>query len=322
MKQFISVKDVPSIQALIDLSLRYKANPLADQNLGSGKRIGLLFFNPSMRTRLSTQIAAKNLGLDPIVLNVGQEGWALEFGEGTIMNGTTVEHIKDAAPVLGSYFDILCLRSFPGLKSLAEDASETPIRSLVKYSGVPVVSLESNLLHPLQSLADLVTMTEVLKAKNIKRKPKVVLTWAPHVKAIPHCVANSFAEWTNAWGEADFVITHPKGYELQAQFSGSAPIVWDQAEALADADFVYVKNWSSVSEYGQILGSHPEWMLTEKSLKDAPLAKVMHCLPLRRNLELSDEVLDGSRSLLTQQATNRIYSAQSVLSQILRSKSG
>jgi N-succinyl-L-ornithine transcarbamylase len=319
MKQFISVKDVPSIKELIDLSLRYKANPMTDQNLGSGKRIGLLFFNPSMRTRLSTQIAAKNLGLDAIVLNVGQEGWALEFGEGTVMNGTTVEHIKDAAPVLGAYFDILCLRSFPGLKSLAEDESETPIRSLIKYSGRPVVSLESNLLHPLQSLADLVTMTEVLKSKNMKRKPKVVLTWAPHVKAIPQCVANSFAEWTNAWGEADFVITHPKGYELQSQFCGEAPVVYDQAQALEGADFVYVKNWSSVNEYGQILGSHPDWMLTENSLKNAPLAKVMHCLPLRRNLELSDEVLDSSRSLLTQQATNRIYSAQSVLSKILSS---
>ena len=321
MKQFLSVHDVSSIDELIKSALTYKRDPFLDQDLGKDKRIGLLFFNPSMRTRLSTQIAAKNLGMDPIVLNVGQEGWALEFAEGAVMNGTTVEHIKDAAPILGSYFDILCVRTFPKFQSREEDESDAVIRSFVKYSGVPVVSLESATRHPLQSLADLITMEEHFAEKFKQgKKPKVVLTWAPHIKAIPHCVANSFAEWTNAWGKADFVITHPAGYALSKDYTGGARVTQNQAEALEGADFVYVKNWSSVQEYGKILGSHPEWMLTEKSLTKAPNAKVMHCLPLRRNVELSDEVLDGPRSILTQMAQNRAWSAQAVISKILKTK--
>ncbi len=318
MKQFISVKDVPQINALIELGLRYKASPVADQSLGKGKRVGLLFFNPSLRTRLSSQIAAQNLGMEPIVLNVGQEGWALEFEEGAIMNGTTVEHIKDAAPILGAYFDILCLRTFPKLESLKEDLRDQAIHSLIQYSGVPVVSLESTQLHPLQSLADLITLRENFKEK---RKPKVVMTWAPHIKSIPHCVANSFAEWMNAWGEADFTITHPEGYELLPEYTRGAKIIHDQASALQDADFVYVKNWSSVKEYGKVLAPHPEWMLRESSLARAKNAKIMHCLPLRRNVELSDEVLDSSRSLLTEQAKNRVWSAQAVFSQVLKGMS-
>ena len=321
MKQFISVNDVSQIDELIRAALTYKKEPFLDQDLGKDKRIGLLFFNPSMRTRLSTQIAAKNLGMDPIVLNVGQEGWALEFGEGAVMNGNTVEHIKDAAPILGSYFDILCVRTFPKFQSRSEDESDAVIRSFIKYSGRPVVSLESATRHPLQSLADLITMEENFAEKFKQgKKPKVVLTWAPHIKPIPHCVANSFAEWTRAWGKSDFVIANPEGYDLADEFTQGVKVTHNQAEALDGADFVYVKNWSSVAEYGKILGSHPDWMLTEKSLAKAPNAQVMHCLPLRRNVELSDEILDGPRSILTQMAQNRAWSAQAVLSKILKTK--
>jgi N-succinyl-L-ornithine transcarbamylase len=315
MKNFISVKDVNDIEALIAQGLEYKKNPRKDESLGRNKRIGLMFFNPSMRTRLSTQLAAKNLGMDPIVLNAGSEGWTLEFAEGAIMNGTTVEHIKDAAPIMGAYFDILCVRTFPKLQSQAEDESDHVIQSFIKYAKIPIVSLESATRHPLQSLADLITMTETFRET---RKPRVVLTWAPHIKPIPHCVANSFTEWTQAWNKADFVVTAPKGYELSDQFSHGVQFSTDQAAALEGADYVYVKNWSSVHEYGKILGDHSDWMLTENHLKQAPHAKVMHCLPLRRNVELSDEILDGPRSLLTQMAMNRVWSAQSVLSEILK----
>ncbi len=315
MKNFISVKDVHDIEALIAQGLEYKKDPRKDESLGRNKRIGLMFFNPSMRTRLSTQLAAKNLGMDPIVLNAGSEGWTLEFTDGAIMNGTTVEHIKDAAPILGAYFDILCVRTFPKLQSQAEDESDHVIQSFIKYAKIPIVSLESATRHPLQSLADLITMTETFREK---RKPKVVLTWAPHIKPIPHCVANSFTEWTQAWNQADFVVTAPKGYELSTQFTTGVQFSTDQAAALEGADYVYVKNWSSVHEYGKILGDHSDWMLTEKHLRHAPNAKVMHCLPLRRNVELSDEILDGPRSLLTQMAMNRVWSAQSVLSEILK----
>jgi N-succinyl-L-ornithine transcarbamylase len=315
MKNFISVKDASNINALIEKGIQYKREPLRDEKLGQGKRIGLLFFNPSLRTRVSTQLAAKNLGMDAIVLNVGSEGWSLEFGEGAIMNGTTVEHIKDAAPILGTFFDIVAVRSFPKFVNREEDVSDQVIQSFIKYAGVPIVSLESATRHPLQSLADLITIRETFKEK---RKPKVVLTWAPHIKSIPHCVANSFSEWVNAWGEADFVITHPKGYELDRAYTGNTEIIYDQKTALKDADYVYVKNWSSYSDYGKVLGEFPEWMLTEKHLDHAPNAKVMHCLPLRRNVELGDEILDGPRSLLTQMGGNRVWSAQTVLSEILK----
>ena len=317
MKNFLSVQDVKSVDQMVDRALSYKSNPLQDQNLGSGKRIGLLFFNPSLRTRVSTQIAAKNLGLEAIVLNVGAEGWALEFAEGAVMNGTTVEHIKDAAPILGSYFDLLAIRSFPKFLNREDDQSEQVMNAFIKFAKVPVVSMESATLHPLQSLADMITIREEFKEK---RKPRVVLTWAPHIKAIPHCVANSFAQWTNAWGGAEFVITHPKGYELSPQFTGGAEIIHDQGKALEGADFVYVKNWSSYEPYGQVLGAYPEWMLREKSFENVKnkSAKVMHCLPLRRNIELSDEILDGPRSILTKMAQNRVWSAQAVLSEVLR----
>jgi N-succinyl-L-ornithine transcarbamylase len=317
LKQFISVHDVPDIDALVQQALSYKADPFKDKTLGTNKRIGCLFLNPSMRTRLSTQIAAQNLGMEAIVFNVGQEGWALEFEEEAIMSGSTVEHVKDAAPIMGKYFDILAIRTFPSLKNKEDDYSELYIKQFIKYAGIPVVSLESATLHPLQSLTDVITITESFKEQ---RKPKIVLTWAPHVKPLPQCVANSFSQWINAWGKADFVITHPEDYELDEQFTKGATISTNQDEALKDADFVYVKNWSTYQDYGKIYCNDPDWMLTNEKLQLTNNAKVMHCLPVRRNVELSDEILDGPNSLVTQEASNRVWAAQAVLSQILNNK--
>jgi N-succinyl-L-ornithine transcarbamylase len=265
-------------------------------------------------------VAAQNLGMEPIVFNVDKEGWALEFAEGAIMNGTTVEHIKDAAPILGNYFDILCIRTFPGLVDKDADYSEKIIKQFIKYAGIPVVSLESATLHPLQSLTDIITIQESIASNtNIKnKKPKVVLTWAPHIKPIPQCVANSFSEWMVAWGEADFVITHPEGYALSTEFTKGATIMHNQDEALQDADFVYVKNWSSYEDYGKVLSSDASWMMTNKKLALTSNAKLMHCLPVRRNVELSDEILDGPNSLVTKEASNRVWAAQSVLAEILK----
>ena len=319
MKNFISVNDVVSINSLTEKALAFKADPFKQRHLGANKRIGLLFLNPSMRTRLSTQIAAQNLGMEAIVFNVGQEGWTLEFEDEAIMSGHTVEHVKDAAPVMGKYFDILCIRTFPSLKNRDEDYSELFINQFIRYAGIPVVSLESATLHPLQSLADIITIKEYLQKENITRKPKIVLTWAPHIKPLPQCVANSFAQWINAWGEADFVITHPQDYELAEQFTRGATITQDQDAALEHADFVYVKNWSTYTDYGRIYSNDPEWMLTMEKLQATNNAKVMHCLPVRRNVELSDEVLDSANSIVTQQAGNRVWSAQAVLSTILES---
>ena len=315
MKNFLSVGDVTNLDQLIGQALEYKANPLKDRTLGKDKTMGMLFLNPSMRTRLSTQLAAKNLGMESIVFNVGQDGWSLEFEDEAIMSGTTVEHVKDAAPILGKYFDILGIRTFPSLKNKEEDYSELYIKQFIKYSGIPVVSLESATLHPLQSLTDLITMREVYKEK---RKPKVVLTWAPHVKALPQCVANSFAQWVNYWGGADFVITHPEDYDLSKQFTQGAKITIDQEEALQGADFVYVKNWSTFDDYGKVYTADPRWMLTQDKIKKTNNARVMHCLPVRRNVELSDEILDSANSVVTQQAANRIWAAQAVLSEILK----
>ena len=354
MKNFISAHDVKDIDSLVKSALAYKANPLKDKELGAHKRIGMLFLNPSMRTRLSTQIAAQNLGADAIVFNVDKEGWALEFEEEAIMSGNKVEHVKDAAPIMGNYFDILCIRTFPSLKNKEEDYSELYINQFVKYSGIPVVSLESSTLHPLQSLTDIITITEVLggsaagsarasgsssagsaKASSASatgsspatgqtagapkaRRPKIVLTWAPHVKALPQAVANSFSQWVNAWGKADFVITHPEDYELDPQFTKGATITHNQNEALEGADFIYVKNWSTFSDYGKIYCNDPEWMLTQDKLKQTNNAKVMHCLPVRRNVELSDEILDSPSSIVTQEASNRVWAAQAVLAELLK----
>lgn len=315
MKQFISVKDVSSVTSLVQTAAGFKADPFKNQQSGQGKVLGLLFMNPSLRTRISTQIAAKNLGMEVIVFNVDKDGWQLEFGDGVFMNGNTTEHVREAAAVLGQYVNILGVRSFPGLADKEKDYSEYIIESFIRYSGVPVVSLESATLHPLQSLADILTMTEL---KSTGRKPKVVMTWAPHVKALPQAVPNSFAEWVNAWGEADFTITHPEGYELDKKFSGHAKISHAQDEALKDADFVYVKNWSSYTDYGKILNTDPAWMITAEKLRTTNQAKVMHCLPVRRNVVIADEVLDGPNSVVIQQAGNRVWAAQAVLSEILK----
>jgi len=315
MKHFISVNDVDDIDALIKQALDFKANPLKSQHLGMNMRIGLLFLNPSMRTRLSTQIAAEQLGLKAIVFNVGQDGWTLEFEEEAIMSGNTVEHVKDAAPILGNYFDVLGIRTFPGLQNKIDDYSENYINQFIKYAGIPVLSLESATLHPLQSLTDIITIQETFKEK---RKPKIVLTWAPHVKALPQCVANSFSQWINAWGKADFVITHPEDYELDERFTKGAIIEMDQDKALKGADFVYVKNWSTYNDYGKIYCNDPDWMLTTEKLELTNHARVMHCLPVRRNVELSDEVLDSSNSIVTQQASNRVWAAQAVLNELLK----
>lgn len=328
MKYFTSVKDCintsfketgDAINSLVQKALAYKKDPLKDCKLGEHKHIGCLFLNPSMRTRLSTQIAAQNLGMEAIVFNVGQEGWALEFEDEAIMSGNTVEHVKDAAPVLGKYFDILAIRTFPSLKSREDDYSELFIKQFIKYAGVPIVSLESATLHPLQSLTDIITISEELSKTSplVSRGAKIVLTWAPHVKPLPQCVANSFSQWVNAWGEAEFVITHPEDYELDEQFTKGATITHNQDEALKNADFVYVKNWSTYRDYGKIYCNDPEWMLTKEKLSLTNNAKVMHCLPVRRNVELSDEILDSPNSIVTQQAGNRVWAAQTVLSEIL-----
>lgn len=319
MKQFISANDVTDIPELLEKALNYKANPRQDEHLGKQKRIGCLFLNPSMRTRLSTQVAAQQLGMEVVIFNVGNEGWAMEFEDGAIMNGTTSEHVKDAAPILGNYFDILAIRTFPKLEDRDTDYADHIIKQFIKYAGIPVLSLESATLHPLQSLADLITIKEsIIEQKIINRKPKIVLTWAPHVKALPQCVANSFAQWVNAWGEADFVITHPEGYTLDESFTRGATITHDQEAALSGADFIYVKNWSSFSDYGKVLTTDQSWMLNNRKLKLTNNAKVMHCLPVRRNVELSDEILDGPNSLVTQLASNRVWAAQAVIAELLR----
>jgi N-succinyl-L-ornithine transcarbamylase len=316
LRNFLSVKDAASIDSLLQSAISFRKNPLAKQDLGKGKRLGLIFLNPSMRTRLSTQIAAQNLGMEVIVFNGSQDGWTLEFEDGAVMNGTTAEHVKDAAPILGRYFDVLGVRTFPSLKNREEDYSEYVMQQFVKYSGIPVISLESATVHPLQSLTDVITINDHLPIKN-KKKPKVVLTWAPHVKPLPQCVANSFCEWMNAWNNSDFIITHPKGFELDKNFTNGADITNDQQEAFKDADFVYVKNWSSYIDYGKMVVPENDWMLTCKKLSITNNAKIMHCLPVRRNVELSDEVLDSASSIVTEEASNRVWAAQAVLAEIL-----
>lgn len=314
MKHFLSIEDVTNYKALVQSALDYKAKPLKDKWLGQNKTMGMIFLNPSMRTRISTQRAARNLGMEVIVFNLDKEGWQLEFEDGAVMTGTKAEHVKEAAAVMGQYFDIIGIRTFPGLINKEEDYSEHYINQFVKYTGVPVVSLESATLHPLQSLADAVTIKELRDSK----KPKVVLTWAPHIKPLPQAVPNSFAQWMGNWDEVDFVITHPEGYELDKKFTNGSTIEYDQDKALKGADFVYVKNWSSYEKYGQMLNTEPAWMMTNKKLDGTNQAKVMHCLPVRRNLVIADEVLDGSQSIVIQQASNRVWAAQAVLSEILK----
>jgi N-succinyl-L-ornithine transcarbamylase len=311
---FTSVTDIHDVHRLIQEALTLKNNPLAFQNLGKNKTLGLVFMNPSLRTRLSTQKAAQNLGMNILTVNADKDSWALEFQDGAVMDGGSVEHIRDAAPVLGAYCDIIGVRCFSGLQSKATDISEHTMRQFIQHTGKPYISLESATLHPLQSLADCMTMAE----HRPKHRPKVVLTWAPHIKPIPHAVANSFAEWVNRT-DADLVVAGPEGYNLDPRFSGHAHTQHNQQKALEGADFVYVKNWSSYDDYGKIRCIDHAWMLTEHHLRNTNHARVMHCLPVRRNVELSDEILDGPHSLVQAQAVNRVFAAQVILKQMLES---
>jgi N-succinyl-L-ornithine transcarbamylase len=312
MKKFISVKDVQDVPALVKEALELKKNPFAFKHLGENKTIGLIFLNPSLRTRVSTQKAAKNLGMDVIVMNMDKEGWALETQDGVIMNHNTVEHIREAAAVMGQYCDVIGVRSFPRLVDKEEDYSEDFFNKFIKYAGVPIVSLESATLHPLQSFADAITIEET----KTTHRPKVVLTWAPHIKALPQAVANSFAEWMIN-SDVDFVITHPEGYELAEEFTKGATIEHNQDKALEGADYVYVKNWSTYTDYGKVHSMDSHWMMTNEKLALTNNAKIMHCLPVRRGIELSDELLDGPNSLVIQEAGNRVWAAQAVLKRIL-----
>ncbi|MFN4365928.1 acetylornithine carbamoyltransferase [Chryseobacterium hispalense] len=318
MKKFTSVSDVENLQHIIKKALQIKANPLSEPEKGKGKTIGLVFLNSSLRTRLSSQIAAQNLGLNVLTLNAAQEAWNLEFADGAVMNGDTVEHIKDAIEVLNQYCDIIAVRCFAGMKSKEDDVNESILSQFEQHAKVPVISLESATRHPLQSLADCITITENwnFDKLSVNRKPKVVLTWAPHIKPIAHAVGNSFAEWMQEM-DVDFVIANPEGYDLDKNFTKDVKIIHDQEEALKDADFIYVKNWSSFDDYAKMPEVKDNWMLTNEKLENTNQAKVMHCLPVRRNVELSDEVMDGENSIIYQQAKNRIFSAQAVFSEIL-----
>jgi len=316
MKNFFSAADVEDLDAIVAEALSLKAQPNEHETLGKYKTLGLVFLNPSLRTRLSTQKAAMNLGMNVMVMNMDKDGWALETQDGVVMNGTTVEHIREAAAVMGEYCDILGLRSFPSLKDKEADYTEDLFNKFIKYCGVPVVSLESATRHPLQSLTDLITITEHKKVE----KPKVVLAWAPHVKALPQAVPNSFAEWMSKaqeQGLVEFTVAHPAGYELAEEFTSGATITNNLEEALAGADFVYVKNWSSYKEYGQVYPVSENWMMDNAKLAKTNDAKVMHCLPVRRDLELSSEILDGPNSLVVKEASNRVWAAQVVLKRML-----
>lgn len=312
MKNFLSIKDVTDLNQLITSGISAKKDPFKDAALGKNKTIGLLFFNSSLRTRLSTQKAAQNLGLNVIMMNVGQDSWGLEMEDGVIMNGDKAEHIKEAAAVIGRYCDIIGIRSFAGLQDREKDYAEIVFEQFKKYAEVPIVNLESATRHPLQSLADCITIEEF----RIKERPKVVLTWLPHFKALPQAVANSFCEWMNPMN-VDLVITHPEGYDLSPEFVGRGEVIYDQNKALEGADFVYGKNWSSFDQYGQVLTQDPSWMINEEKMALTDNGKFMHCLPLRRNMKVADEVLDGHRSLVIEQAANREWSAQAVLKEVL-----
>lgn len=309
MRHYLSVNDIDSLPEWVEEAKALKENPLYSKHLGKDKTIGLLFFNNSLRTRLSTQKAAINLGMEVIVMNFGSEGWALEYADGTIMDQGTSEHIKEAAQVVSQYCDIVAIRAFASLKDKEKDEAEVVLNGFKKYASVPIVNMESSVGHPLQALADAITLAE----NPIKTRPKVVLSWAPHPKALPHAVANSFVQMMQLQ-DADFVITHPQGYELDARITKNAQIEHNQEKALENADFVYVKNWSCYSDYGKVNNQDSNWMMTKEKLGNA---KFMHCLPVRRNVVVEDAVLDSNQSLIIEQANNRTYAAQVVLKKIL-----
>ncbi|WP_459212166.1 N-acetylornithine carbamoyltransferase [Aquimarina rhabdastrellae] len=309
MKKYTDLSDIQELSQLITEVKHCKENPFQDKNIGKNKTLVMLFFNESLRTRLSTEKAAKNLGMYVISLQINN-AWNLEFEDGKVMHLANSEHVKEAARVISQYADIIAIRAFPLLKDKQKDESEIIINNFVKYASVPILNLESATAHPLQALADALTLQE----HTTKKKPKVVLSWAPHPKALPHAVANSFVKIMQK-SEVDFVITNPKGYDLNSEITKDTTVLHDQQEALKDADFVYTKNWSSYESYGKILGSHTTWMLTKEKLQKA---KFMHCLPVRRNVVVEDAVLDSDASLVINQANNRTYAAQAVLKQLLK----
>lgn len=313
MKHFTSIHDVEDPLNLVKKAQAFKTKQF-QPNLHQGKSVGLVFMNPSLRTRLSSIKAVQNLGAQAIVLDVTKDGWALEFADGVIMNSDKAEHIKEAAAVMGSYFDVLAIRTFPGLNNKESDYSESVINAFLAHSKVPIVSLESATRHPLQGLTDLMTINEHW---NGDHPPKVVMTWAPHVKALPQAVPNTFAEWMNA-APVDFVITHPKGYELDSSFTSNAEIIHDQQQALAGADFVYVKNWSAFEPYGKVLTQDPNWRLSMEHLAHTNSAKVMHCLPVRRGVVMDDAVLESPNAIHIDQAANRVFAAQAVFNELLK----
>lgn len=313
MKSFISVRDIENVNTWVDQAIDIKTQPYAHQHLGSNKTLGLLFFNPSLRTRLSTQKAAQNLGMQVMVMNLNTDGWQIELQDGTVMNEGSQEHIREAAAVISQYCDIVGVRTFPSLTNREEDYADAIINKFLTYASVPLVSLESAILHPLQSFADAITIREHQKSV----RPKVVLSWAPHPRALPQAVANSFVEWISNT-EAELVICNPEGFDLAPQFTKGTPVVHDQKEALKGADFVYAKNWSSYEKYGQIGNGLDHWMVDHKKMQWTNNARFMHCLPLRRNVVASDEVLNSPSALVIEQANNRTYAAQTVLLNMLK----
>ena len=310
---YTSIKDIDNLSLWVKEALEIKKNPLKNKQLGENKTLGILFFNPSLRTRLSTQKAALNLGMNVMVMNFTNEGWTLEFEDGAIMNKGASEHIKEAAEVISQYCDIIAIRAFAGLVDKEKDNSETVLAGFIKYATVPIVNMEGCTGHPLQSLADAITMAE----HKTNHKPKVVLTWAPHPRALPQAVANSFVEMMQLQTEMDFVITHPEGYELNPEITKDSKIEYDQNKAFENADFIYAKNWSNYNDYGKITNSDPNWTVTADKMKLTNNAKFMHCLPVRRNVIVTDEVIDSENSIVIEQANNRTYSAQLVLQKIL-----
>jgi len=311
MKKFTEVADVNGVDQLLKSALKLKKSPFANQALGKDKTLIMLFFNPSLRTRLSTERAGLNLGMNVINMNAGQ-GWALEFEDGAVMNIDKAEHIKEAAAVISQYADVIGIRTFPSLTDREKDYQDAILHQFIQYASVPVLSMESAIRHPLQSLTDLITIEEL---KTVDR-PKVVLTWAPHPRALPQAVSNSFLEWMQA-GNVDLSVTHPKGYELAPEFVKDTPVIYDQREAFAGADFIYTKNWSPLDPYGKILNQDPDWMVTPDKMALTNNAYFMHCLPVRRNVIVADGVIDSPRSAVIQQAGNRTFAAQAVLKEIL-----
>ena len=312
MKQFVSIEDVSDVEALLHKAMEIKRNPLSNTDLGRNKSMGLIFLNPSLRTRISSQRAAMNLGLDVILFDINKGGWKLEFGDGVIMDGDSSEHIIEAAGVLGHYFDILAIRSFAHLKCKEDDYSEKIINAFIRYSGIPIINMESATAHPLQAFADLITIKEHQK----QERPKVVLSWAPHPKPLPQAVANSFVRWMKV-SDMNLIVTHPDGYDLSSEIMEGVRFEPDQLKAFEGADFIYAKNWSSFSNYGQIVSKDASWMITQDKMKHTNQAKFMHCLPVRRNVVVDEKVLDSSNSIVLDQAANRIVSMQTVLQSIM-----